>query len=444
MALALDHPFVIIGAGLAGLACAERLGERALVLEREAQVGGLARTVARGAFRFDYTGHWLHVASPLVERLLHELRLTDLVRIERRADIHSYGVRTPYPFQAHTYGLPAKVAADCVLGYFAAREAAQKSTTPPRSFEDFIMRRLGDGIARHFMRPYNTKLWTVPPAALDCAWCDAFVPTPTPEEVVQGALAPEGSGHALGYNASFWYPKEGGIGVLAETLSSKGKAEVRARTAATRVCWRTRRLSCSDGTTLPYDVLVSTMPLIELVRMLEEPPEAVVRAAASLRAASVTYWDIGLPRAAAPGAAHWTYFPEPAVPFYRIGSPSAVSPSMAPPGCRSLYVEAAHPLGTSPPADDASVLRALRAVGLVAADEEPTLFSRQCIDYAYVIMDHEYGVARGVILDWLERQGILSVGRYGAWTYQAMEGSLLDGMRAADKAGLIAQERALA
>jgi len=410
------------------------------VLEREDEVGGIARTIRRGEFSFDITGHWLHISSPLIERLIAETGLGDLVRTERRAEVHSYGVRTPYPYQAHTFGLPAKVIADCVLGYFAAREAAVKGAPAPRTFDDYIMRRLGDGIARHFMRPYNTKLWTVPPEAMDCAWCDSFVPTPSPEEVVLGALQPEGAGHALGYNASFLYPRSGGIAALPQALAKASKAELRTGMQATRLCWRPRRLQCADGTTLPYEVLVSTMPLPTLVRLLDDPPEAVIWAARALRAASVTYWDIGLPRANSPRDAHWVYFPEPGVPFYRAGAPSLVAPSMAAPGCRSLYVEVSHPQGSSVPVNDETMLRGLRQTGLVGEQEEPVLMARNLIEYGYVIMDQEYGVARGVILEWLERQGILSVGRYGSWTYQAMEGSMLDGLRAAEKATALATQ----
>mgnify|MGYP003423545773 CR=1 FL=1 len=52
-----------------------------------------------------------------------------------------------------------------------------------------------------------------------------FVPTPTPEEVVRGALFADGAGHALGYNASLLYPREGGIGELARRLARDAEAD---------------------------------------------------------------------------------------------------------------------------------------------------------------------------------------------------------------------------
>ena len=164
--------------------------------------------------------------------------------------------------------------------------------------------------------------------------------------------------------------------------------------------------------------------------MLIEPPAPIAAAAAALRAVSVTYWNVGL-AGNRPNDAHWIYFPEPDLPFYRAGSLSAAVPAMAPPGHRSYYVEGSHPPGTTCSVSDAQLLAGLRAAKLLNADEEPLLLERATIDCAYVIMDGAYGRARATVHDWLPQQGILSVGRYGDWTYDSMEGALRTGRAAA-------------
>ena len=423
-------PVIIVGAGLAGLACARELGLDSLLLEREAMVGGLSRSLQRSGFWFDMTGHWLHLSNPGIERTVHALMGDELVAVQRRAAIYSHGITTPYPFQANTYGRPADVVAECVLGYFRAREqVARGEARPLRSFDDYIRRELGDGFARHFMVPYNTKIWTVPPALMDHAWCERFVPRPTPEDVVQGALTASGAGRALGYNSRFWYPRAGGMGRLAQRLQQSLTGEVRTGVAATRVDWRQRIVTTSTGESLAYHVLVSTMPLDDLVGMLVDPPATVVAAAHQLAAASVTYWDIGLSRPNGPADAHWTYYPDPEIPFYRVGSPSAALPALAP--GRTLCVEVSHRRGTAVTVTEHEIMQALQRVGLLAADETPVVVARNTIACAYVIMDHAYGAARATIRTWLQSQRILAVGRYGGWGYDSMEGALLDGQKAA-------------
>src|SRR5687768_13151565 len=106
---------LILGAGLAGLSCARHLGAPYRIIEKEMAPGGVSRSFARGDYLFDVTGHWLHLRDPGIDKLVNELLPGKLERVARRAVIHSHGVRTPYPFQANTYGLPPDVVAECVL-----------------------------------------------------------------------------------------------------------------------------------------------------------------------------------------------------------------------------------------------------------------------------------------------------------------------------------------
>jgi protoporphyrinogen oxidase len=51
---------IVLGGGLAGLAADHRLteaGRPAVVIEKGARVGGLARTICHACFRFDLGGH---------------------------------------------------------------------------------------------------------------------------------------------------------------------------------------------------------------------------------------------------------------------------------------------------------------------------------------------------------------------------------------------------
>jgi protoporphyrinogen oxidase len=402
-----------------------------VVIERESVPGGAARSFERDGFTFDITGHWLHLRDAHVRSLVEKLLPGELVSIERRAEVHLDRVRTPYPFQANTYGRPASLIAECLLGYFAAREAeARGEHPPPETFADYIHQQMGAGVARHFMIPYNTKLWTVDPRELSFAWCRRFVPIPTPEEMVRGALEPNANA-ALGYNTRFLYPRRGGIARLPGALAGVLQVPVHYNDPAVAIDWREQTVRTSSGRLLRYQHLVSTMPLPDLAGLLRDAPTAVIEAAAALRATSVTYWDVGLAGKNRPGSPHWIYFPEPNLPFYRVGSASAVASALAPPDHRSYYVEVSHPRGTPCPAGDTEVLSGLRRVGLLGAQQEPVTLERSTVDCAYVIMDAAYGGARSTLHEWLAEQHILSVGRYGDWTYDSMEGALIQGRDAA-------------
>src|SRR6185312_760692 len=109
---------------------------------------------------------------------------------------------------------PPAVAYECLLGFLKAQAATEKP--PPRDFAEFCLQNFGDGISRHFMIPYNARLWGVPPTEITADWCSRFVPLPKLEDVVAGAVGL--NDRELGYNVKFVYPRLG-IGELSKGLA---------------------------------------------------------------------------------------------------------------------------------------------------------------------------------------------------------------------------------
>ena len=151
---------VIVGAGLAGLSAAYHLrGLPYKILEREREVGGLCRSYVKDGFTFDYTGHLLHFRQTAIKALVESLLPDRLQRHARKSFVFSHDTYTEYPFQVNTHGLPPEVVRECLLGFIAT--LTRTSSTPPAespSFKQWIIESLGEGIAKHFMVPFNEKL----------------------------------------------------------------------------------------------------------------------------------------------------------------------------------------------------------------------------------------------------------------------------------------------
>jgi protoporphyrinogen oxidase len=406
-------------------------------LEREAALGGLARTEQRDGFFFDRTGHWLHLRDPQMLDLARKLMGDELVEVQRRARVYSHGVLTPYPFQGNLHGLPPEVVHECLVGAIEAHDRARdEQGQPPRNFAQYVLHHFGAGIARHFMLPYNAKLWGVDPAEITSAWCERFVPTPDLDQVIAGAV---GAGPPeLGYNIRFLYPRQGGIETFTRALVAQLDADRVVLHAEVERIDAGRGQLVVDGRTLSYHALISTIPLPRLIELISDVPDEVRVAAQKLRATPVRYLNVAI-RRPPPADYHWVYVPEPRLPFYRVGIYSNAMPSMAPPGCGSIYVE----LSDRGPIDDldalkADALRGLVEVQAVSSSADVLFADLREIDPAYVIFDEAYEAALSVIHPYLEQRRIFSTGRYGAWIYNAMEDSLLAGKQAAERVGRLA------
>ena len=425
---------VIVGGGLAGLSCARTLGSGFVLLEAADRLGGLCRTEQASGFSFDWTGHWLHARDPEMRALIAERWLAgNLLTLQRRAVIHSEGVWTRFPYQIHTHGLPKTTIAECLLEFVKATQGEEGRALRERPLShagEFIERHLGKGFARHFLVPYNEKLFTIPVAELSPEWGGRFIPRPTLEEVVRGALGIEGEG--AGYNATFWYPREGGIESLVHGLAGEVRSlpgEIRTSALVERLDLPRKLLRLSTGEELEFARLVLTSPLSSLQRIVSDPPAEVQRALSQLRAVSVTVVEIGADDTGGERF-HWAYFPERKFPFYRIGSPSEVHRGLAPPGCRSFALEFSHrgPINQTDLIE--SSLHHLHEIGLL--DRAKVRLARaRTIPTAYVLFDQQHAEARKTVLSYLAAHGVEVAGRYGRWEYSSMEDALLSGRDAA-------------
>lgn len=417
---------VIVGGGLAGMSTAFHLGEaRHVVLEADSSPGGLCRTRFVDGFLFDYTGHLLHLRDPRAIALVESLLPGALEVVERRAYIHTRGATLPFPFQANLHGLPPEVVVECIVG-FAETLHREIPTDPETSFRDWSLAVLGKGISEAFMFPYNGKLFRRPPEDMTSDWVSWAVPKPNLREVVQGALGVVNRG--MGYNATFRYPREGGIGVLPAALAER-LSSVRCGARVTAVDLDARTVTLASGESLRWDRLVWTAPLPEILRLTGAAEEAE-----RLDWTVVGCLNLGLDRPGLGGDAQWIYFPDADVPFYRVGFSHNLLPGVCPEGTSSLYVEFAtkRDEASDPGALEAATIGALRRTGFLDGNERVLVRDFVRIDPGYVIFDRARRRVMESAIPRLRSAGVLPIGRYGAWTYSYMERALLDGLEAAE------------
>lgn len=424
---------VIIGAGITGLSVAYHLKTPYVILEKEDTPGGLCRSVKTGGCTFDYSGHFIHFHRDETFKLVNRLLKGKLAKVNRKAWIRTHGVYVPYPFQANLFALPAKIRKECLEGFI--NKPSHVSRLPSHSFYDWSLATFGAGITRYFMKPYNEKLWSVSSRVLTAAWVAPFVPRPTLKEVSDGASKDQG--RSFGYNVSFYYPRKGGIQTLIDAFASRA-GNIVAGSPAAKIDLKDKTVTTRDGKLFPYDNLVSTQPLPDLLDQMKGLPAAVAAARKKLKWASVYCLNVSFKakKAGADAAGkHWVYFPESKYAFYRGGIYSNILKSMAPADTVSMYIEISRPSGRKLDRKKAlrDVIKGLNASGLAENLNGFEAVEWMDMPCAYVVYDKYYPDAVKTIHAFLQSMGIYSVGRYGAWKYSFMEESIWEGKLLAEK-----------
>jgi UDP-galactopyranose mutase len=427
---------VVVGAGPTGLSAAYHLGEQALLLEADRRVGGLCRSIEDGGFTFDHAGHIMFSNDPYVHQL-YELLLGDNVHWQdREAWIYSKDVYTRYPFQGALYGLPPAVIKECLVGAVEAQRAGVPADpTECSSFEEFIHRVWGAGIAKHFAIPYNRKLWAVPLEEMETSWLGGRVPLPDLAQMIEGALQPVPK--PMGPNARFGYVLRGGFQALMDGFLPHLRGPLRLGARVARVSVAQRTVTLANGDEIPFECLISTMPAPELVRALgDEAPDDVRDAADALRHVSVRCVNLGVGRPDLTEK-HWIYYPEDTV-FHRIFVQGNASPHCNPPGGFGLTCEITYSATKPLPCDgDALIARCIddcRSVGIVGPDDPIWVANQVDLPYAYVVYDRERAANVATIREWLALHDVLLAGRYAEWEYFNSDHAFVAGRNAALRA----------
>jgi protoporphyrinogen oxidase len=321
--------------------------------------------------------------------------------------------------------------AECILGFVECREAPVPDD-PRVSFRDWSLAVLGGGISEAFMFPYNTKLFRRDPAEMTADWVSWSVPRPDLHEVVRGALGLENRG--MGYNATFRYPRHGGIEIVPRALAER-VATLRRGSRVEEVDVGTRTVILAGGERFHYDSLVVTVPLPGFLRMVRGASPELGSSADRLDWSVVECLNLGIDRPGVGEGSHWIYFPDPEVPFYRAGFPTSFSDGVAPPGASSLYIEFGVRRDETPDREamERDALEALRREGILRNDDRVVVRDWVRIDPGYVIFDRARQEVMERVVPQLESLDIHLIGRYGAWTYSYMERAMLDGLEIAER-----------
>jgi len=290
----MDHsPVVIIGAGPAGLTAAYELaslGLKPLLLEKTGKVGGLARTEIYQGYRFDIGGHRFFTKSRKVQKLWKTILGEDFLEVPRLSRIYYNNrfFRYPLEFLDTLTKLGLWESSLILLSYVKARISP---SIPEENFGQWVSNRFGRRLFETFFQHYTEKVWGVSCQEIGAEWA---------AQRIGGLSLMTALAHALwrtNYGGKtlikkFHYPVYGS-GQMWERLQQNvqnlgGQIQINSKVISLGL--KGRRIheivvqQGEEKRVLAGSLVISSMPLSELIARLDPPPPTeVIEAARNLR-----------------------------------------------------------------------------------------------------------------------------------------------------------------
>jgi len=419
---------------MAGFGAAHKLhreGLRPTIYEMKGHYGGhTASHRFKEGFVLDEGPHISFTKNERIKELFAES--VDQEYEESQARVNNYwrGHWINHPAQCNLFSVPAdlKVQIICEL----ANQLTQE-TVKPENYEQWLRASFGDTFAETFPMEYTKKYHTTEARNLSTDWVGPRIYQPTLEEVVRGAVTPDVEN--VHYITQFRYPKQGGfVSYLKAFLE---QADLRLKHRLVRLDPRAKMLTFANGVIEPYEHVISSIPLPELIPLIEGAPREVLEAARRLACSEVVVVSVGIDRPD-PIEAHWSYFYDADICFARLSTPHLQSRQNVPPGHSCLMAECYYsdkyrPLDRKPEECIEPVINDLRRAGIIRDDDNVTFSTAMHLKYANIIFDLERSRALDIVHGYLNDIGVACCGRYGLWAYIWTDQSFVSGEKAADR-----------
>lgn len=379
--------YLILGAGPSGLTFANKLlqaGEKNfLVLEKEAVAGGLCRSMLVDGAPLDIGGgHFLDVRdSEVTEFLFKFISKRKWKRYKRNSTIRIKDTEINHPFEANIWQLPIKEQVDYLISI--AEAGCNTGKKEPEKFIDWIYWKLGTKITEEYMLPYNKKMFGDNLNTLGTYWLEKL-PSVSFRETLMSCLQKKMYGTQPGHS-EFFYPKQGGYGILWTSMADKIKEHIVYNSKAEKIDFSNRTV-IANNTAYTADNIISTIPWTEFESICGMPNDVQKE----IEECKYTSVDIEYFPQTQKTQAHWIYIPDIDIPYHRI----LVRHNFCP-NSRGYWTETNATRSTSNKTSN-------------------FIYTNQ---YAYPLNTIKKTTAINKIISWSKTKNVYGLGRWGEWQH---------------------------
>jgi protoporphyrinogen oxidase len=419
---------LILGAGIAGISASYELEKNnitSLIIEKRNSWGGLLDNFSIDGFRFDKFIHLSFTENDFVNDIFLK---TPFIKHKPLSSNYYNGYWLKHPAQNNLFPL-GQEEKEIILSDFQNRNSVEISQI--NNYEEWLRVQYGNYFAENFPMVYTKKYWTMEAKDLETKWVGNRMYMPSLEEVRNGCntdITPN-----TYYAKEMRYPLKGGYKSFLNPMVDEAKILTNHNIISIDLDFK--KVNCENGKSLFFNNLISSLPLPEICRLIKNIPENVLEAAQKLNFTSGYLISLGFNK---PDILKnlWFYIYDKDILPARVYSPSLKSLDNVPVGCSSLQAELYFNKGQKLNIPDNelldNVIEKFIGIGLFNA-EDIVVKDIRTEKYANVIFDHNIYENRKIVVDYLESNKIISVGRFGEWDYFWSDQSMMSGINGAKK-----------
>lgn len=444
----MSEEIIVIGAGPAGLSCANALGKKqkkVKVYESSNYIGGMSRSFDLWGQRVDLGPHRFFSKQKEINEFFTELIKDDYTLVDRQTRIYYRNKFFDYPIKLGNVmkNLPVWVIFQVGWHYIIQMLFPIKD---PKNFEEWVTNKFGKKLFQIFFKNYTEKLWGIKCTQIDADWAAQRIKTLTLFGAVKAAMfGNKGNKHKTLVD-QFAYPKNG-TGTLYERAAENVKAnggEVLLNTPIKRVLLDENNkkvvgVELVDGIIQKADNVVSTMPLTLLLKGFENVPKKVKDAADKLyfRNTILVYLEVDADNLFTD---NWLYIHSPNVKHGRITNfrnwcPTLNRDKKTTIICMEYWCFEQDEIWVG---DEKNIVelakKEIYEINLIPQSAKILNTKVIKIPKCYPVYETGYQENINTVINFLKPiKGLYPIGRYGAFKYNNQDHSILMGLLAADK-----------
>jgi protoporphyrinogen oxidase len=407
-------------------------GIRPTVYDKDSTFGGHTSSYTNPqGFTFDFGPHISFTQDSRIQEIFSGFVDEKFDSLQVKLNNYWQGLLLTHPVQLHLFGLPHDLIVEIVTGFLN-----QQSGDDPKveNYEDWLIASFGHKFATLFPMQYTRKYHTTSARNMTTDWLGPRMYRPKFEEMLRGALGPWSPD--IHYVSHFRYPLEGGFATYLQRFPDM--ADIQLNHEVVRIDPANRQLHFANGKHAPYDGLVSSIPLPDLIPMIDGVPQDVASASQELACSTCVLVNVGVDRSDL-SEAHMTYFYDEDICFSRISFPHMLASANAPEGYGSIQAEVYfsskyRPLAQAPESVIDVAINDLKRSKILKDDDRILSREARVVRYANVIFDQDRSRALQMVHGYLDDERICYCGRYGDWDYMWTDQSFVSGENAAQKA----------